>query len=50
MRRDDLYLNDNAGNVVSCFDDAPQVKAIERMENPDNPRYNPAAGSAPAPR
>jgi hypothetical protein len=26
----------------------PAVPAIDRMENPDNPRYNPAAGSAPA--
>jgi len=26
----------------------PQPSAIDRMENPDNPRYNPAAGSAPA--
>jgi hypothetical protein len=26
----------------------PAVDAIDRMENPANPRYNPAAGSAPA--
>jgi hypothetical protein len=26
----------------------PRVDTIDRMENPDNPRYNPAAGSAPA--
>jgi hypothetical protein len=26
----------------------PQASALDRMENPDNPRYNPAAGSAPA--
>ena len=28
----------------------PPVKEIDRMNNPDNPRYNPAAGSAPAPK
>jgi hypothetical protein len=28
---------------------APRVDPINRMENPANPRYNPAAGSAPAP-
>jgi len=27
----------------------PQVQAKDRMENPANPKYNPAAGSAPAP-
>jgi len=27
----------------------PPVKAIDRPENPDNPKYNPATGSAPAP-
>ena len=27
---------------------APLVEAADRMENPANPRYNPAAGSAPA--
>jgi hypothetical protein len=27
----------------------PQVKPIDEPENPENPRYNPAAGSAPAP-
>ena len=26
----------------------PAVGTIDRMENPDNPKYNPAAGSAPA--
>ena len=26
----------------------PRVDPINRMENPANPRYNPAAGSAPA--
>jgi hypothetical protein len=26
----------------------PSVNAKDRLENPDNPRYNPAAGSAPA--
>jgi len=26
----------------------PDINAIDRMENPANPRYNPAAGSAPA--
>jgi len=26
----------------------PRVDALHRMENPDNPKYNPAAGSAPA--
>ena len=26
-----------------------QVKPIDEPENPENPRYNPAAGSAPAP-
>jgi hypothetical protein len=28
----------------------PAVKPIDRPENPENPRYNPATGSAPAPR
>jgi hypothetical protein len=28
----------------------PAVNAVDRPENPDNPRYDPAAGSAPAPR
>ncbi len=27
----------------------PPVKPIDQPQNPDNPRYNPAAGSAPAP-
>ena len=27
----------------------PRVESINQMQNPDNPRYNPAAGSAPAP-
>jgi hypothetical protein len=27
----------------------PQVKPLDLPENPDNPNYNPAAGSAPAP-
>ena len=27
---------------------APKIDPINRMENPSNPRYNPAAGSAPA--
>jgi hypothetical protein len=26
----------------------PRVDDVDRMENPKNPRYNPAAGSAPA--
>jgi hypothetical protein len=26
----------------------PRVDTLNRMENPENPRYNPAAGSAPA--
>jgi hypothetical protein len=27
---------------------APRIDPIDRMENPENPKYNPAAGSAPA--
>jgi hypothetical protein len=27
----------------------PPLKAEDQPQNPDNPRYNPAAGSAPAP-
>lgn len=27
----------------------PSIKPIDQMQNPANPRYNPAAGSAPAP-
>jgi hypothetical protein len=26
----------------------PQIDPTNRMENPDNPKYNPATGSAPA--
>lgn len=26
----------------------PRIDPIDRMENPENPKYNPAAGSAPA--
>jgi hypothetical protein len=27
---------------------APKIAPIDRMENPENPNYNPATGSAPA--
>jgi hypothetical protein len=27
----------------------PAVKPMDDPENPENPKYNPAAGSAPAP-
>jgi hypothetical protein len=44
------FLRDLAYTAwVDSAKPVPSVKPIDEPENPENPRYNPAAGSAPAP-
>ena len=43
------FLRDLAYTAwVESAKPVPRVEPINQMQNPDNPRYNPAAGSAPA--
>jgi hypothetical protein len=44
------FLRDLAYTAwIESAQPVPPVESINQMQNPDNPRYNPAAGSAPAP-
>ena len=44
------FLRDLAHTAwIESAKPVPPVKPIDNMSNPDNPRYNPATGSAPAP-
>jgi hypothetical protein len=44
------FLRDLPYNAwIDSAKPVPTVKPIDRPENPDNPQYNPATGSAPAP-
>ena len=43
------FLRDLAYTAwIESAQPVPAVPALDRMENPANPKYNPAAGSAPA--
>lgn len=45
------FLRDLAYTAwVESAKPVPPVKPLDNMSNPDNPRYNPATGSAPAPK